>query len=416
METIEAFEKIAIALGLGLLVGFQRQRSDNAFAGIRTFPVFALMGAICALTSQELGGWVFGAGLLALASIVALGKWLRARNDGHSSGVITEASALLMYLICGYLVVGHVSVAVAATGVVAILLQYKGQMHRFAESVNRKEIDAVMQFVLISLVIFPALPNRSFDPYGVLNPHKIWFVVVLIVGISLLGYVAFRLFGGRAGALLGGILGGVVSSTATTVSYARRSAHEPQISAVSAVVLAIASAVGYIRLIVEVGVLAPTVLPQLIAPLATMAGFMALISVIGYLLVGKKDAGDFLSEGDPIELKYALVFALLFAIILLIVAMARDRFGREGLYAVSVISGLIDVDVITLSTATLVNQGKLDSDAGWRAILIASLSNLFFKGGLAALLGTRQLAKKVSVLFGVGILFGVMILVFWPSP
>jgi uncharacterized membrane protein (DUF4010 family) len=250
-------------------------------------------------------------------------------------------------------------------------------------------------------------------PYGVLNPSQVWWMVVLIVGLSLAGYVAYKLLGTAAGAALGGVLGGLISSTATTVSYSRRSREEPGADRLAALVIMIASTVVYARLLVEVAAVAPRSLYEMGPPLGAMLGVAVLLSLLMWIF-GRKRAADLPEQGNPAELKSALVFGALYALVLLAVAFARDRFGTAGLFTVAAISGLTDVDAITLSTSRLVESAQVDTATGWRAILIASMSNLVFKAGIVAVLGHRRLFGRIALLFGATLAAGGAILWLWP--
>jgi len=239
-------------------------------------------------------------------------------------------------------------------------------------------------------------------------------MVVLMVGISLSGYVAFKLIGAKAGTLLGGLMGGLISSTATTASYARRSAESPGSANLAALVIMIASTSVFARVLVEVGTVAPGSFVQIAPPLAVMLVACCLIATVAFAL-DRRQSARMPAQENPAELKSALIFGALFAVVILAVATAKDRFGSGGLDTVAVLSGLTDMDAITLSTAQLVKDGRLDAATGWRVILIASMSNLMFKAGIVALLGDRGLLRRVLILFGLALLSGGGILWLWPG-
>jgi uncharacterized membrane protein (DUF4010 family) len=305
-------------------------------------------------------------------------------------------------------------IAIVVGGVVAVLLHWKQPLHRFVEQIGERDIRAMMQFVLIALVIFPVLPDQSYGPYEVLNPREIWRVVVLIVGIELAGYVAYKLFGQQAGALLGGVLGGLISSTATTVSYARRARSAPDAAALVALVIMIASSIALARVIMELAVVAPAILAQLAPPLGAMFVLMALKSAGTYLLSrGARDTMP--AQENPAELKSALIFGAIYAVVIFAVAAAKEYFGTGGLYVVALLSGLTDLDAITLSTGRLAAENRIDIPTGWRLILLAALANLVFKGGTVALLGPPQLTRRIVVLFGIAVVGGLLIFWLWPN-
>jgi uncharacterized membrane protein (DUF4010 family) len=409
----DIFIQLAVALGLGLLVGLQRERVDPAIAGIRTFALISLFGAVSAQLAKVYGGWLIGVGFLATAALVTAGNLVRLQSREAEPGQTTEFAALLMYGLGAWVVTGSMAVPIVLTGVVVVLLQLREPLHTLVGKIGEKDLRAIMQFVLITLVILPVLPDRDMGPYGVLNPYQVWWMVVLIVGLSLAGYVAYKLFGAGAGTVLAGILGGLISSTATTAGYARRSRETPQISRLAALVVMIASTVVYARVLLEIAAVAGRSFLDLAPPLAAMLGLAVVVSAAAWL-AGRDHDGEPPEPDNPAELKSALVFGALYAAILLAVAFARHRFGTAGLYTVAGLSGLTDMDAITLSTSRLVRVSRLEAETGWRAILLASLSNLVFKGGIVAILGSRALLGRLAVLFGALILGGGLIFWLWP--
>lgn len=406
--------QLGIALLLGLLVGLQRQRAESSIGGIRTFPLIAAFGTLCGLLAVEHGGWIVAAGLVALAALLVVSNFMLAKSGDTDAGQTSEVAALLLYGIGAYLVFGEMAFAVVLGGAIAVLLHYKDLLHAFAGRFGERDVTAFMQFVLISLVILPVLPNRAFGPYEVLNPFQIWLMVVLIVGISLVGYVAYKLFGARDGAVLGGLIGGLVSSTATTASFARRTQSSPKVAGLAAIVVMIAATIVFVRVLVEIAVVAPGHFALVAPPLGAMFAVCVAIAVILYFRTPDHHAA-MAEQGNPADLRMAVVFGGLYAIVVFAASAANAEFGPRGLYVVALLSGLTDMDAITLSTSQLVAGGRLDSDTGWRMILLASLSNLAFKGVLVATLGGRELLKLVSVAFGVAIAAGGALLWFWPS-
>ena len=411
--------RLGLALALGLLVGLQRERAASRVAGVRTFALIALFGAVAGSTVSQLGPWLVPAGALALAAILVMANIAKLRED-PDPGMTTEVAVLLMYAVGAYLAVGHIEAAVTVTGAAVLLLHFKQPMHQAVRALGKADMTAIMQFALVTLVILPILPDRTYGPYDVLNPREIWWMVVLIVSINLAGYVASKLLGTRRGALLGGALGGLISSTATTVSYARRSraagaaANEaPAQAGLAALVIVVASTVSFARVLVEVAVVAPSQLAAMAAPLGAMFGCLLVLSAAAWLL-GRGDTSQSLPErGNPAELKPALVFGALYALIILAVAFAKSRFGTAGLYPVAVISGMTDMDAITLSTSNLAAQGRLGPQTAWRLILLAALANIVFKGACACVLGSAALRMRIVVLFGLALAGGAGILWFW---
>lgn len=406
----ELIQHVAIALGLGLLVGLQREWSTPQIAGIRTFALITMFGAVCGAGD----GWFIAAGLAAVTALVIFGNYASMKTEQYDHGITTEVAALVMFGVGAMIAADLVPAALVVAGLVAVLLHWKEPLHHFVEAFNVRDLRAIIQVTLIALVILPVLPNETYGPYGVLNPFKIWLMVVLICGISLLAYMGYKFLGAKVGTLLGGVFGGLISSTATTVSFARRSRNTPETAPLAALVIMIASTIVFVRVAVEVAMVAPVIFVRILPPLALMGLFMAVVCAVLYMRE-RTAAKEIPVEGDPSDLKAALVFGALYALVLFAVAAAKDHFGDSGLFIVAVVSGLTDVDAITLSTSQMMKDGGIAVDTGWRMILVGVLSNLVFKGAAVAALGSRRLLGYIVVLFGVSLAFGAGLLLLWPN-
>jgi len=411
MDISSLFQQLGIALGLGLLVGLQRESAASPLAGVRTFPLVTVLGTVCGLLSQAFGGWILAAGIIALVVIIYVGKIIEMSKGHPDQGITTEVALLLMFAVGAYLVVGDRAAAIAIGGGAAVLLHFKGELHGIVAKLGANDLKAIMQFALISLVILPVLPNRTYGPFAVLNPRNIWWMVVLIVGINLGGYIAYKFLGQRAGITLGGVLGGLISSTATTVSYAKRAAAAPVAIGPAAIVIMIASTVVFARLLLEIATVAPSFLPTA-APWLTALLLLSAVSSFALWFRSDKNHEEMPEQENPSELKSALVFGLIYAVVLFVVAAVKELYGSRGLYAVAALSGLTDVDAITLSTAQLVNAGRLNADDGWRLIVVAAISNLIFKAGAVAALGRRKLFVRILPAYGIVIAAGFLMLLY----
>ena len=405
-------QQLLVSLSLGLLVGLQRERSKSAIAGIRTFPLITLLGTVCGQLARVHSGWVVVAGLLALGALLAVTQAGRLKGDTGETGLTTEIAVLLLYALGVFIASGPILIAVVLGGVIALLLYLKPLLHRFVGRLGETDMRAIMQFVFVSMVVLPVLPNESYGPYQVLNPFEVWMMVVLIVGLSLAGYVAYKILGGAGGLLVAGMLGGVISSTATSVSAARQARDQNTLVGMASLIIMIASTVTIVRVLIEIGVVAPRNFTGLAGPLVAMLAAMVVIGVVAYF-AWRKEAGVRPTQHNPAELKTALVFAVIYGLIKLAVAAGRDQFGETGLYAVSVISGLTDMDAVTLSTSRLVDSGKLEPTLGWRTILIAAMSNLVFKAAAVAVVGGAAIFYRVAMLFALSGVAGGLILALW---
>jgi uncharacterized membrane protein (DUF4010 family) len=403
-----------IALGLGLLVGLQKERTTHPLAGLKTFGLASLFGAVAAILSATLGVWIVVAGLLAVLGVLGIGNAIQIRAKDATPGQTTEVALLVMYLIGALTVIGPRTLAIVLGGAVAVLLHLREELKDWVASMSNKDMRAIMQFVVVSLVILPVLPNRTMGPFDVLNPRNIWWMVVLIVGINLAGYAAFRWLSHRGGTTVAGLLGGIVSSTATTFAYARNARSGDVTPRAAAIVIWLASAVVYVRILIEIGAVAPSLLSSAAPPVLLMLGAFALTSMM--LWSNASEGGEARMEPkNPTHLRTAIVFGVLYAGVLLAVAAAETYLGSTGLYATAVISGLTDIDAITLSTSRLVSSDRLDASVAWRLIVAASLSNLIFKLGVAWVLGGAKLARQLGWVAAAVTALGVGMILFWPG-
>ncbi|HEY1171554.1 MAG TPA: MgtC/SapB family protein [Verrucomicrobiae bacterium] len=413
-ELLIILKPIALSLALGLLVGLQRERTNATLAGFRTFPLITLAGAMSALLAAEFGGWIVAMGFVVIGAMVVVGNLAEMKKPHPDTGVTTETAMLVMYCVGAYLVVGSAMVGVIVGGVVAVLLHLKPEMKRFAGKIGDEDFKAIMQFVVISMIILPVLPNEYYGPYSVLNPFKLWLMVVFIVGLSLTGYVIYKFFGEKAGTLTGGILGGLISSTATTVSYARRTKESPNTASLAAVVLMIASAIVFIRVLLLIVTTAPAFFREAVGPISALLVITIVLAGVAWFK-GRDGKSKMPEQKNPSELKAALVFGAMYGLVLLGVAAAKENFGERGLYAVAILSGLTDMDAITLSVSQMVQQQHVDGRTGWRLVIVAALSNLVFKTGIVAVLGNPALLGRVAMLFGGAFIGGLVIIFAWPG-
>ena len=403
---------LAIAIGLGLLVGMQREWVADKPIGLRSFALISTIGGLVGLFATQYGAWILASGLIAITIAVYTHSILLARKD-HVYGTTTELAAIAMFLIGALATSGFIAGAVVLGGIVTLLLHWKDPLHTLVARIGEHEFQAIARFVLISLVVLPILPNIAYGPYSVLNPWQIWLMVVLIVSINLAAYVSLKVSSGKGGALLSGVLGGLISSTATTVSFSTRSRSDPIVVPIAGIVILVASALVYFRIVIEISVVARSLLPELIVPIIAFLGLFAV--VIGVMLTRlPKIATEKLETSNPAELKTALTFGLLYSLVLFISAAVNEQFGEAMLYPVALISGLTDVDAITLSIGRLFTEGRIDEDIAWRVIFVASLANLAFKAGIVAVIGGVHLRGRIlPVLVGLT-LVGFVGVWLWP--
>lgn len=414
----EDLTTLGIAFGLGLLVGLQRQRTDNEMAGVRTFTLLSMLGVMAGFLSREYENpFILPALGLCVAAMLMMANFIKIKKfDQADVGQTTEVAALLMFAVGAYLVMGSQLVGVFVGATMAILLYIKEKLHDFIERMSNKDLSAIMTLAGISLIILPILPDKTFGPLDVINPKNIWLMVTLIVGISVVGYFIYKLVGKKMGIIFNGVLGGLISSTATTVSYARKTKEQKSISKMAVFVITAASMVSMIRVLIEVAVIVPEKLGSLFLPILAEIVVVALLSVALFYLENKDSKDEAMPEPDnPAQFKSAIIFGLLYGFILLLVAFTKMQFGENALYIVAVISGLTDVDAITLSLSQMMKNDRIQTDLGWKLILLATMSNLVFKGIMAIVIGAKEIAKWITMVFGIAVISGLLIIWLWPE-
>lgn len=409
MEPFEPHLALLTALAVGILIGLEREQvkasdpnAGAAFAGIRTYPIFALIGSVSMLLMPA-SPWIPLMAMLGVSALVGVHYAFDVRRD-REHGVTTEASVLMTFLLGALTTSSGVIepmadrfLLVGALGVtLTFLLSSKQWLHKAVTRVSRDDLYSTLKFLIAATIVLPLLPNRDMGPLDAVNPFSVGLMVIMISGLSFAGYVAMRLLGTGRGLLLSAAVGGLVSSTAVTIAFANRTKRDPALAPAAAGAIAIASTIMLARVGVLVTLINSTLLPKLVFPLGgAIAG-----AIIGGLLVYRRGTGARAEELDvknPFELGNAIRFGLVFAVILLVTKAARQYFGDSGLYIASLLAGTTDVDAITLSTA---KQAGLELDSAAIAIMIATISNTIVKSSLAFGIGGKALGKRAFVIGG----------------
>ena len=324
-------------------------------------------------------------------------------------GLTTEVAVLIVFAI-GAMCYWDFILLAAALGVsLTVLLSLKNEFRSFTHAITKEDVYATLTFAVISLVILPILPNKTygFPPFDILNAHKIWLMVVFTSGISFLGYIMMKIIGVRRGITLTGLLGGLASSTAVTLSFSQRSRTHEDLARPFSLAIIVAWTVMFIRVMVVVFALERSLAQKLLVPIG-MITFVA-VGYCVFLLIKQNSAEtDDLKFVNPFELGPALKLGAIFAVVLVVARAAQLSFGDIGVYISSMISGLVDVDAITFTMIDLVTGStQLDPVVGSRAIVIASLSNTLFKGSFALINGSRNLRRALLpgllLILGVGV-------------
>ncbi len=400
------------ALGLGMLIGLERERTrdeEKNVAGVRTFALVALLGATSVFAGTQAGlPWIVGAVFLAVVALVAVSYYITAQNG--SPGATSEISLLLTFFIGSLCAWDQVDIAAAITVAAMLLLALKGWLHNLAKRIETSDVEATLKFAIITLIILPLVPNTNFGPEGleVINPYKTWLMVVLIAGLNFVGYILVKVVGREHGLGITGLLGGLVSSTAVTLSFSQRSRTEPSLAPVLALAILLAWTVMFFRVVVEVGV----VNLSLAMDLALGMVIMGVVSLAICFFIWRKGRSTERAEVEtghnPFELGDAIKFGVLFAVVIFIASAAQIHFGNTGLYLAGALAGLTDVDAIALSMASLAQQDPASSGAAARTIVIAVISNTMVKCGMAIWLGAPTMRKTMIPITGALALSGAV--------
>ncbi|MFH1872278.1 MAG: MgtC/SapB family protein [Pseudomonadota bacterium] len=409
----EALQAFATSIGIGLLIGLERERQSDLKAGLRTFALVGLLGCISALLAQITdSGWILAAGLLAIAAMM-IAAHVADPLDTGDPGTTSVVALLVCYALGAMVWFGYTSNAVMLAIATTVLLYFKAELHGISKSLTHVDLLSILQFGVLSLVILPILPDRNFGPYQALNPHNIWWMVVLISGVSLAGYAALRLTGARHGAALIGIFGGMVSSTATTMIFARHARANVDLGRTAMVVILLANIVVMVRL----GVVSVAVAPAIVETLFGVLGCGIALGVAATLWGWRQlEGGSTLpmpNVTNPTEIKTALTFGGLYALVLVLSAWLQDVAGSRGIYLLALASGLTDVDAITLSSLRMFTLDKLSEAQTITAITLATLSNLAFKTGLVVVIGGAALARRTLpglVAIAAGLVGGLLLM------
>lgn len=407
MSDEETLIRLAVALGVGLIIGLERGFDDRdelqtgRVAGMRSFGLLGLLGGLSGLLALQFGALPLAVGLLASIGAIA---WIESRETGGRPILnrVTILAAIATFAL-GAVAVTEAPVAAGAGAViVAWILRLKPVFYGFLARIEPHELAAVLQLLLVSLVILPLLPDRAIGPFGGVNPFKLWWLVVLIVGISFVGYVAIKLLGEGRGVLLAGFAGGLVSSTATAVTLADRGRSRPELAGTLAGGILLASTVMPVRLAAIIGAAEPALLRSVVVPLlaTAAAGLLVVFGTLGRRLVRAEPETAPSAHDNPFSLMSAIKLAALVSVVTIGSQLLYDWLGAAGLYVAAALSAIADVDAVGLSTAELVGRG-LSTRTGALVVLVAVVANTFVKLGIVAAAGSLALTWRVALGFAV---------------
>lgn len=406
MELAELFYRFGVALVLGALPGLEREYSiegkasppsEDRPAGARTFALMSLVGCAAAFAGDETNSAVvFAAIFLAMCALVIAGYLVSAK---HRTGMTTETAGILILVIGAMCYWNEITLAGALSVTMTVLLSVKGQVQNFVKNLKPEDVHSTLIFAVITVIILPVLPNEGIGeaPFDVLNPRRIWLMVVFISGISFLGYILNKILGTNRGIILSGILGGMASSTASTLSFAHRSKENPELSKSFALAIMLAWTVMYARMGIIVFVINQDLLKKLWLPLLINGLVGVVYAAWLYYSSQKEYKPEDVQYANPFRLRPALQFGAMYALVLFFSRWAQIEFGDTGVYLSSIFSGLVDVNAITLSVADLAEHRSIGTVLAAQAIILAGISNTIFKGSAVFSNSAPNLRKPIMV-------------------
>lgn len=417
----ETLFRLLLALALGLLIGAERgwEKREAAeggrVAGFRTYGLIALLGGLAALLPAHLGepgSLVFGLIFLGLIGAVTAGHVMEFRRDGDA-GITSLIAAVLSFVFGALTMLGRAEIAVPAAVVTVLILSIKPALHKGLRAISEAELKAGLILLLMSLVLLPILPDRGFGPYGAVNPFELWWMVVLISAISFSGYLAMKWAGARSGAVLTGLFAGLASSTALTLDFSRSARTREAPPRMLAAGILIACTTMLPRMLIVAGLLNIDLVSRLFVPAAVMGTVMLAAALYHWRISsGDARARESVMLGNPLKLEAAFLFGGLLALVMLAVRALQDFMGDAGVYLTAAVSGLMDVDAITLSLSRMsVDDIALRTAAA--GIIIGAAANTFLKGVMSAAIGGRQLALFAALPLFISALLGLIALYFF---
>lgn len=413
MTELESFKLLGIALAIGLLIGLERgwrtRNRDEGMrvAGLRTYGLIGLLGGLWGILSKEIDPILLGFSFLGL-TLVLLVAYSKSLDKFEDFSITSMIASLITFALGALAVFGHITVACSAAVIITSLLGFKPLLHGWMKKLEQQELDATLQLLLISVVILPILPDQGYGPWAAFNPYHIWWMVVLIAGISYLGYFAIRIVGDRHGPVLTGALGGLVSSTAVTLDLSRLSKHYPDNDRVLAAGILTACATMFARTLLLVSIMNPVLFRALLPALLLMCLSTYLVAFLLWKNAREFRTSEELSLENPFQLGMALKFGAFLTVILLLSNLLKMYFGNMGTYFLAAASGLADVDPITL-TMSRMSQDGLNLNVAGKAILIAVSVNSLVKSIFSMTIGGLILGRWVGGTLLVAVTAGLVV-------
>ena len=417
-ETQETFYYLGIALAIGLLIGIERgwqerdAKEGSRIAGVRTYGLVGLLGGASAWLARQIDVLFLGFCFMAVGALFITVHVLKLRRSSEDVGITSLVAALLVFVLGALAGLGEVAIAVAAAVIATLLLGYKPMLHRWVNALEGRELQAGIKLLLISVVLLPVLPNEAYGPWQAINPHKIWWMVVLIAAISFVGYFAMKIGGARHGTVFTGLFGGLAASTAVTLHFSRMARLHKGMTTLLASGILIACGTMLPRMLLVASIINRDLFRQLLVPAGVMALSLYMPAVYYWRMSHGKDDTAESPVKNPLELKVALSFGLLLVVIMLLAKALQIWLGDTGVLVLAAVSGVADVDAVTLSLAHMSEEG-LNVQVAVTGIVIAAAVNNLFKAGFALFVGDRGLGIHAGIPLLVSSCVGLIAVWLW---
>lgn len=413
MDTFDLVYRLSVALAIGLLIGIERgwktrdEAEGERALGLRTLALTGLLGGLTAALGAAAGnaGLVVGLGFLAFAPVIAFFRYREMAHD-KTYGATTVVAAFVAFALGGLAVLGNPTVAAAAGVAATALLALKSALHGWVRTLTWEELRAGLVLLAMTLILLPVLPDRAMGPLGAINPHELWLMTILIAAVSSAGYIAMKWFGGRQGVVLSGMAGGLVSSTAVTLSFSRLAREIPGRGRALVAGALLAGTTMMLRILLVAGTINIAMLRWLFLPLALAALGTAVLA--GWHLWRSADEGADapLVLKAPFELGPVLKFGAFLAVIMVAAKALTAWAGGWGAFGLAAVSGIADVDAITLTMSRL-GGGELASETAAAAILLAAAVNTASKAGLGWFAGGAKPGLRLALGAALAIALGL---------
>lgn len=414
LSQADFFLRLLIVLGIGAVIGLEREHAamkekTESIAGIRTFMLVLVLGFLGGMLFFVLSSWIYFAIIIAAGILTGISYWIKATKG--DIGTTTEFTILIGLLLGTITFLGFIEISLMVTVVVVVVLSSKPKLHFIVGKITEEELYDFIRFVVIALLVFPFLPDKTYGPNNILNPREIGWVIILTSGLGFIGYLLMKFLGPKRGILLSGILGGLVSSTAVTWVFAKKSKENEAHSHTCAIAILAASSIMVLRVLVWTFVFNKSLFNETWWAFSLL--FLAAISVTLFLYFkekGQENVTTTIRQNKPLDLQGAIIFGIIYIVVLLVVNYAHEHLGEKGVIVSSAIAGFSDIDAISISVSKLAGA-TLAYSVATKALLIATISNTLVKLGIGIWAGSKALRKYLVI--GYGAIFGTALIVYY---